>query len=41
MNPCFKKGDKSKTEIYRLISILPIFSFEKLIHNQLNEFMET
>ena len=41
ISPCFKKGDKSETEIQRPISIFPKFSFEKLIHNQLNESTET
>ena len=43
MTSCFKKGDKGEKEYYRPVSILSNFSkvFEKLIYNQLNEFMET
>ena len=43
MTFCFKKGDKCEKEYYRPVSILSNFSkvFEKLIYNQLNEFMET
>ena len=43
MTFCFKKGDKGEKEYYRQVSILSNFSkvFEKLIYNQLNEFMET
>ena len=43
MTFCFKKGDKGEKEYYRPVSILSNFSkvFEKLIYNQLNEFMET
>ena len=39
--PCFKKGNKSKKENYRPFSILSSFSkvFEKIIYNQLNEFI--
>ena len=35
---CFKKRNKSEKESYKPVSIK---IFERLIHNQLNEFMET
>ena len=43
MAPCFKKEDKVGKENTRPVSILSDFSkvFERLIYNQLNEFMET
>ena len=42
ITPCFKKGDKGEKGNYRPVSILSNFSkvFERLIYNQLNEFME-
>ena len=41
ITPCFKKGNKSEKENYRPFSILSSFSkvFEKIIYNQLNEFI--
>ena len=41
ITPCFKKGDRSEKENYRSLSILSSFSkvFERLIYEQLNEFM--
>ena len=40
---CFKKGEKGEKENYRPVSILSNFSkvFERLIYNELNEFLET
>ena len=40
---CFKKGDKGEKDNYNSISTLSNFSevFERLIHNQLNDFIET
>ena len=40
--PCFKKNDPMDPSNYRPISLLPIISkvFEKIIYNQLNEFMK-
>ena len=42
-NNCCKKWDMGGKEIYRPVSILSNFSkvFERLIYNQLNDFMET
>ena len=42
ITPCFKKGDKNEKENYRPVSILPnvLKGFERLIYNQLNEFIE-
>ena len=41
ITPCLKKGNKSEKENYRPFSILSSFSkvFEKIIYNQLNEFI--
>ena len=43
ITPRFKKRDKGEKENYRPDSILSNFSkvFERLIYNQLNQFMDT
>ena len=43
ITPCFKKGDRDKKENYRPVSVLSTFLklFERVIYNQLHEFMET